>query len=74
MILSNIQPLTLNLKQVTMQELINRLMAEGLTEQQAYKSIEVIKNFAKEKFPVFGGAIDKLFDKYSPKDEDDFLD
>jgi hypothetical protein len=57
-----------------MQELINRLMAEGLTEQQAYKSIEVIKNFAKEKFPVFGGAIDKLFDKYSPKDEDDFLD
>ena len=57
-----------------MQELINRLMAEGLTEQQAYKSIEVIKNFAKEKFPVFGGAIDKQFDKYSPKDEDDFLD
>ena len=57
-----------------MQELINRLIAEGLTEQQAYKSIEVIKNFAKEKFPVFGGAIDKLFDKYSPKDEDDFLD
>lgn len=57
-----------------MQELINRLVAEGLTEQQAYKSIEVIKNFAKEKFPVFGGAIDKLFDKYSPKDEDDFLD
>lgn len=57
-----------------MQELINRLMVEGLTEQQAYKSIEVIKNFAKEKFPVFGGAIDKLFDKYSPKDEDDFLD
>ncbi len=74
MILSNIQPLTLNLKQATMQELINRLMAEGLSEQQAYKSIEVIKNFAKEKFPVFGGAIDKLFDKYSPKDEDDFLD
>lgn len=74
MTLSNIQPLTLNLKQATMQELINRLMAEGLTEQQAYKSIEVIKNFAKEKFPVFGGAIDKLFDKYSPKDEDDFLD
>lgn len=56
-----------------MQELIKRLMAEGLTEQQAFKAIEIIKNFAKEKFPVFGGAIDKLFDKYSPKDEDDFL-
>lgn len=57
-----------------MQDLINRLMAEGLTEEQAYKSIEVIKNFAKEKFPIFGGAIDKLFEKYGPKEEDDFLD
>jgi hypothetical protein len=57
-----------------MKELIDRLRAEGLTEQQAYKSIEIIKNFAKEKFPIFGGAIDKLFDKYSAKDEDDFVD
>ena len=56
-----------------MQDLIARLMAEGLTEQQAYKAVEIIKNFAKEKFPIFGGAIDKLFDKYGPKDEDDFL-
>jgi hypothetical protein len=56
-----------------MKELIDRLMAEGLTEQQAYKAIEVIKNFAKEKFPIFGGAIDKLFDKYSTKDNDDFM-
>lgn len=58
-----------------MQELINRLIAKGLTEQQAYAAIDVIKNFAKEKFPIFGGAIDKLFDKYSPKnEEEDFLD
>ncbi len=56
-----------------MKELIDRLMAEGLTEQQAYKAIEIVKNFAKEKFPIFGGAIDKLFDKYSPKDADDFM-
>jgi hypothetical protein len=56
-----------------MKELIDRLVAEGLTEQQAYKSIEIIKNFAKEKFPIFGGAIDKLFDKYSAKDADDFM-
>jgi hypothetical protein len=56
-----------------MQELIKRLMEEGLTEQQAFKSIEIIKNFAKEKFPIFGGAIEKVFEKYSPKDEDDFL-
>jgi len=56
-----------------MQELIKRLMAEGLSEQQAYKAIEIMKDFAKEKFPLFGGAIDKLFDKYRPKDEDDFM-
>jgi hypothetical protein len=58
-----------------MQELINRLMAKGLNEQQAYAAIDVIKNFAKEKFPIFGGAIDKLFDKYAPKnEEEDFLE
>lgn len=57
-----------------MKELIERLMAQGLTEQQAFKAIEVVKNFAKEKFPVFAGAIEKMFDKYKPKDEDDFLE
>ena len=56
-----------------MQELIKRLMAEGLTEQQDYKAIEIVKDFAKEKFPLFSGAIEKVFDKYKPKDEDDFM-
>lgn len=56
-----------------MQELIDRLMAEGLTEDQAHKAIEVIKSFTKEKFPIFSGAIDKLFDKYGPKTEEDFM-
>ena len=56
-----------------MQELIDRLMAQGLTEEQAYKAIEVIKKFTKEKFPIFSGAIDKLFDRYGPKEEDDFM-
>jgi len=56
-----------------MNELIDRLKAEGLSEEQAYKAIEVIKVFTKEKFPIFAGAIDKLFDKYGPKTDDDFL-
>ena len=56
-----------------MQELIDKLMAQGLTEEQAQKAIEVIKNFTKEKFPLFGGAIDKLFDKYGTKAEEDYL-
>ena len=49
-------------------------MAAGLTEEQSYKAIEVIKVFAVEKFPLFGGAIEKLFDKYGPKEEDDFME
>jgi hypothetical protein len=57
-----------------MDELLKELMAAGLTESQAYQAIEIIKNFTKRKFPIFGGAIDKLFDKYGPKQEDDFLD
>ena len=57
-----------------MKELLDRLMAQGLTEQQALKAIEVVKDFAKEKFPVFAGAIEKMFDKYKPRDEDDFLE
>jgi hypothetical protein len=56
-----------------MQELIDRLKAQGLTEEQAIKAIEVIKDFAKEKFPIFAGAINKLFDKYGPKEEEDFM-
>ena len=57
-----------------MQDLIERLVAEGFTEQQAYKAIDVIKNFTKEKFPMFGGAIDDLFDKQKGKNGDDFLE
>jgi hypothetical protein len=57
-----------------MKELIDRLTAEGLTEQQAYKAIEVIKDFAKEKFPVFAGAINKVFDKYNVKEDEEFLE
>jgi len=57
-----------------MKELIERLVAQGLTEQQAMKTIEVVKDFAKEKFPMFAGAIEKMFDKYRAKEEEDFLD
>jgi hypothetical protein len=57
-----------------MKELIDRLVAQGLTEQQAMKVIEVVKDFAKEKFPIFSGAIEKMFEKYKTKEEEDFLD
>lgn len=57
-----------------MNDLIERLIAAGLTEEQAYKAIYIIRDFAKEKFPIFGGAIDKLFDKYQTRKDDDFLE
>jgi len=46
----------------------------GMTEKQAWDSIRIIKDYAKNKLPVFKGAIDKLFDKYSLNQEEDFLD
>ena len=53
-----------------MKELIDRLQAEaGLSEEQAVKAITLVKDFAKEKFPLFSGAIEKVFTKYSPKED-----
>jgi hypothetical protein len=58
-----------------MQELIDRLKDQaGLTNEQALQSIMIIKDYAKEKFPLFAGAIEQMFKKYSPKEEDDFLE
>jgi len=45
-----------------MQELINKLVEKaGITADQASKSIETIKEFVKEKFPMLGGAVDNMF-------------
>jgi len=45
-----------------MQELIERLKNEaGLTEEQAKKAIETIKNFVVEKFPMLEGAVSNMF-------------
>lgn len=45
-----------------MQELIAKLKAEaGLTDEQAAKAIETIKNYVVEKFPMLEGAVGNLF-------------
>ncbi len=45
-----------------MQELINRLTEKaGISTEQATKSLETIKDFVKEKFPMLGGAVDNMF-------------
>lgn len=58
-----------------MQDLIDKLKAEaGLNDKQAWQAITIVKDFAKSKFPMFGGAIDKAFSKYDKKKDEDFLD
>lgn len=45
-----------------MQELIEKLKSEaGLTEEQAKKAIETVKNFVVDKFPMLEGAVGGLF-------------
>jgi hypothetical protein len=58
-----------------MQELIDRLKTQaGLTDEQAMQAITVIKDYAKQKFPLFAGAIEQMFNKYSPRQSDDYLE
>jgi len=58
-----------------MKELIDQLKKEAdISEKQALETIRIIKEYAKRKLPLFNGAIDKLFDKYAPKEEEDFMD
>jgi hypothetical protein len=55
--------------------LIEKLKSEaGLTDKQAWQAITIVKDFAKSKFPMFGGAIEKAFAKHSKKEDEDFLD
>ena len=45
-----------------MQELITRLTEKaGISAEQANKTIDTIKEFVKEKFPMLGGAVDNMF-------------
>jgi hypothetical protein len=45
-----------------MQELIEKLKTEaGLTDEQAKKAIQSMKNFVIEKFPMLEGAVSSLF-------------
>ncbi len=57
-----------------MQELIDRLINEaGLSQMQASKALETIKNFVVEKFPMMEGAVDKLFNSEESAADDDGL-
>jgi hypothetical protein len=50
------------IKSFFMQELIEKLKAEaGLTDEQARKAIEAMKNFVVEKFPMLESAVNNMF-------------
>ncbi|MCH5596617.1 hypothetical protein [Niabella ginsengisoli] len=45
-----------------MNELVEKLKAEaGLTDEQAAKTLETIKSYVIEKFPMLEGAVGNLF-------------
>ena len=57
-----------------MQELINKLTQNAsITEEQAMKVLDTVKDYVKEKFPMMAGAVDKLFEAGDKKEEEDFL-
>ncbi len=63
-----------------MQELINQVREQaGVTEEQAVKAIDAVKNFVKSKLPpMLASNVDTWFDglsgQASQKPQDDFLD
>lgn len=45
-----------------MQELLDKIIARtGISAEQATKTIDTVKEFIKEKFPMVAGAVDGLF-------------
>ena len=55
-----------------MQELINKLTQNAsITEEQAMKVLDTVKDYVKEKFPMMAGAVDKLFEGGEKKEEED---
>ncbi|HRG82436.1 MAG: hypothetical protein IPP99_13180 [Chitinophagaceae bacterium] len=45
-----------------MKELIEKLKSEaGLTEEQAKKAVDTIKQYVVEKFPMLEGAVNNVF-------------
>lgn len=58
-----------------MNELLNKLVSEaGLTPEQAAKTLEVIKSYVTEKFPMLGGAVENLLGSSSGNGDNGLID
>ena len=54
-----------------MHELITLLQEKaGISQEQAIKAVDTIKDFVKEKFPMLGGAVDNMFGSAGKTEED----
>ncbi len=57
-----------------MEELINKIVnTAGISAEQAGKTLDCVKDYVKEKFPMMAGAVDKLFEGGAKKEEEDYL-
>jgi nucleoid DNA-binding protein len=57
-----------------MQELITKLTTNaGISEEQAKKVLDTVKDYVKEKFPIMADAVNKLFEGGEKREEDDYL-
>lgn len=57
-----------------MEELVNKIMASaGISAEQSMKTLEAVKDYVKEKFPMMAGAVDKLFEGGDKKEQEDYL-
>ncbi len=59
---NNFQLSIFNFQLNKMKELIEKLKSEaGLTEEQAKKAVDTIKQYVVEKFPMLEGAVNNVF-------------
>ncbi len=57
-----------------MKELVQKIVNNaGISEDQAMKSLETIKDYVKEQFPMMAGAVDKLFDAPGTNNSEDYV-
>jgi nucleoid DNA-binding protein len=58
-----------------MEELLNKITAKaGISNEQAVKALDAVKDYVKEKFPMMADAVDKLFASENKKSTEDYLD
>ncbi len=57
-----------------MEELLKKIQEyAGITEEQAGKALEAVKNYVVEQFPMMAGAVDNLFGQKANEEDENGL-